>query len=188
MPYLWQLLHPNCSLLGCCFLASSHFLSISLPTSRATSERQRSASVGLRRELLPWHGWRGFPEPAGVCALLSSACSEPWGAERGCKYPGFAPCSCTLGTAGWPAQLGWVFPTHSRSPLCQLLGNQGIAFARRNSRCVCECHRGDPGQPPAPACARQDRNDLCSLKRFWALPLLLNLFIGSCSSLPGNSL
>lgn len=132
MPYLWQLLHPNCSLLGCCFLASSHFLSISLPTSSATSVRQPSASVGLGRAQLPWHGWRGFPEPAGICALISSASGEPWGAERSCKCRGFAPCSWTLGHS-WvtcAARLpSGVFPTRSRSPLCRLLGNQGIAFA-----------------------------------------------------------
>lgn len=92
MPYLWQLLHPNCSLLGCCFLASSHFLSISLPTSSTTSVRQPSASAGLGRAQLSWHDWRGFPQPAGdLCS------SEPWGAERSCKCRGFAPCSWTLG-------------------------------------------------------------------------------------------
>lgn len=131
MPCLWQLLHPNCSLLGC-FLASSHFLSISLPTSSTTSVRQRSASVGLGRALLPWHGWRGFPEPAGICALLSRASSEPWEAERSCKCCGFAPCFWTLGhswvtcTAQLP--LG-AFPAHSRSPLCQLPRCQGIGFS-----------------------------------------------------------
>lgn len=130
MPCLWQLLHPNCSLLGCCFLASSHFLSISLPTSRATSERQRSASVGLGRELLPWHGWRAFPEPAGVCALLSSACSEPWGAQRSCKCPGFAPCSCTLGHS-WvtcTARLGFPYPQWE--PF--------VPAAREPGNCICK--------------------------------------------------
>ena len=32
MLYLWLLQHSNCQLLGCCFLATSHFLSVSLPT------------------------------------------------------------------------------------------------------------------------------------------------------------
>lgn len=119
MPYLWQLLHPNCSLLGCCFLASSHFLSISLPTSSATSVRQRSASVGLGRALLPWHGWRAFPEPAGLWALFPAPPVSP-GEQRGAVNAAgllLAPGLWVTCTARLP--LG-AFPAHSWSPLCQL--------------------------------------------------------------------
>lgn len=102
---------------------SLHFSS----TSSATSVRQPSVSVGLGRAQLSWHGWRGFPEPAGIPAPPVS----PGEQRAAVNAVGLLLAPGLWGTAGGPAQLGCprgLFPTRSRSPLCQLLRNQGIAF------------------------------------------------------------
>lgn len=129
MPYLWLLLHPNCCLLGCCFLASSHF-SLHLPSYLQHHLRQQGLAPV---RCSPGGGWTGFPEPAVIYALLSRVSSELWEAEKSCKCRALAPCARTLGHS-WatsPAQLPWgVFPVRpfctSQPGIRQLLCSGGI--------------------------------------------------------------